>query len=76
MKQMGLKPMLQCKVTSQKMSYFGHVVREAGPAQAIMLGMGGGGQSRGRPRARSVDEITATAYMTLQQAVAASRDRV
>jgi len=42
----------------------------------MKLGMSGGGWSRGRPRARWVDEIMAIAAMTLQQAVGAYRDRV
>jgi len=57
------------------MSYFSHDVRGAGLEEAMMLGMGGGG-SRGRPSARWADEITATADMTFQEAVAAPRDRV
>jgi len=76
MKQLGLNHKLLCKVTGQKMSYLGHVVRGAGLEQAWMLGMGGGGRGRGRIRTRWLNEITVTADMTLQQAVAACRDQV
>jgi len=47
-KQLDVEPMLEYKIRSQRVSYFGHVARRQSLERTVMLGMGGGGRQRGR----------------------------
>jgi hypothetical protein len=66
---------LEDTVTKQKLSYFGHVIRNDGLEKTIMLGMGEGKRGRGRPRTRWLDEIREITGRSLQELNEAARDR-
>src|SRR5271163_4103463 len=55
--QIGESTRLEDKITRQTLSYFGHIMRSNGLEKSVMVGMGGGSRSRGRPRARWMDAI-------------------
>ena len=59
----------------QKLSYFGHVIRADGLEKSLMLGMGEGKRSRGRPRMRWIGEILERTGLGLREATHAARDR-
>ena len=73
--EIGVVSRLNEKVMEQKLKYFGHVVRAGGLESQVMLGMGGGARSRGRPRRRWIDEILEVTGMRLREVSSAAMDR-
>jgi len=73
--EINMDPTLLLKIKSLRLAYFGHVVRGQGLENSVMLGMGGGGRSRGRPRARWIDGVAEDAGMSISQMIEAARDR-
>lgn len=53
------------KVTKQKLSYFGHVMRANSMENEMMLGMVDGDRRRGRPRTRWLDSIKTDTRMDI-----------
>jgi hypothetical protein len=75
-KQIGTNEMLEDRVKRQKLSYFGHVVRSDTLEKNIMLGMGEGKRSRGRPKMRWMDEILEVTGLSLPKLLEATRNRL
>jgi len=67
--------MLEYKIRSQRVSYFGHAARRMSLEHTVMLGMGAGGRKRGRPRSRWIDGIAADTGMNVYQMVEAAKYR-
>ena len=61
-------------MAKQKLTFFGHVMRGAGLEMSVMMGMGGGSRSRGRPKTRWLDEIRDLTCMSLYELNCAIRD--
>jgi len=74
MAQIGKYPSLENARLRRKLAYFGHVVRGEGLEKAVMLGMGGGSKSRGRPIRRWLDEVVKSAGLSLQHLKEAEMD--
>ena len=55
------------KITKQKLTYFGHVMRANSLEKAIMLGMVSGKRRRGRPKTRWIDTIKNDTSRTLDE---------
>jgi len=66
-KQLDVEPMLEYKIRSLKVSYFGHVARRHSLEHTVMLRIGGGGSKRRRPRSRWMDEIATDTGMNVYQ---------
>ena len=75
LEEVGHDTMLELKVLRIKLSYFGHVVRGDGLEKAVMLGMGNGSRSRGRPRRRWLDELLEITGLRLQALIEAAGER-
>jgi hypothetical protein len=73
--EIGSGTTLLIQALKQKLSYFGHVVRADGLEKSLMLGMGEGKRSRGRPRARWIDEILERTELDLREATQAASNR-
>jgi hypothetical protein len=73
--EIGSDSTLEQKVLKLKLAYFGHVVRGEGLEKTVMLGMGNGSRSRGRPRRRWLDELTEATGLHLQRMKEVARDR-
>jgi len=73
--QLDVEPMLEYEIRSQKVTYFGHVVRRQSLEHMVMLGMKGGRRKRGRPRTRWINGIAAYTGMNVYQMVEAAEDR-
>jgi len=71
----GKYPTLENVRLRHKLAYFGHVVRGENLEEAVMLGMGGGSRSRGRPRRRWRDDVVDVTGLSLQHLKEAARDR-
>jgi len=67
-------PALENVGLGRKLAYFGHVVRDEGLEKAVMLGMGGGIRSRGRPRRRWLNEVVEVTGLSLQHLKEAARE--
>ena len=67
---------LENKMMNQKLSYFGHVMRSHGLEKDVMLGMGNGSRSRGRPRRRWMDEIREVTGLGLTELSTVAADRM
>src|SRR5271163_707024 len=55
--EIGTDMTLDRVILKQKLTFFGHIIRAQGLEAEVMLGMGNGARSRGRPRRRWIDEI-------------------
>src|SRR5271163_4212139 len=74
--QIGESTRLEDKITRQTLSYFGHIMRSNGLEKSVMVGMGGRSRSRGRPRARWMDDIVKLTVKCISELRDATRDRV
>jgi len=73
--QVQVKVSLEQMINKQKLSYFGHVMRGNGLEKTVMLGMGEGKRSRGRPRRRWIDEVIEATDLSLPELKEAVWDR-
>ena len=62
-------------ILKQKLTFFGHIIRAQGLEAEVMLGMGNGARSRGRPRRRWIDEIVDVTGIALSKLTRIARDR-
>src|SRR5256885_7987428 len=69
------KMSLDGKITKQRLSFFGHVMRADSLETSLMLGNVSGNRRRGRQRTRWLDTVKAFMNMTIAQLREAVRDR-
>ena len=67
---------LEGKITKQRLSYFGHVMRAQSLETAIMLGFVSGSRRRGRQRTRWLDTVKADTNMQIEELKEMTRDRL
>ena len=73
--EIGITSSLNNMATKQKLSFFGHVMRNDGLKKSVMMDIGEGKRGRGRPRTRWLDEIKECTDLSLQELKEATRDR-
>lgn len=66
---------LGCKITKQRLSFFGHIMRANSLETALMIGAVSGSRRRGRQRTRWLDTIRADTNLCMEQLKEAVRDR-
>ncbi|XP_067119057.1 uncharacterized protein [Centruroides vittatus] len=59
--------LLEGKITRQRLSYFGHVMRANALETSIMFGLVAGSRKRSRPRIRWLDNIKEDTGKTMEQ---------
>ena len=67
---------LEGKITRQKLTYFGHVMRANSLEKAMLMGMVSGKRKQGRPKTRWLDTVKADTDMNIKELKEAVMDRV
>ena len=75
LEQINPKMTLEAKITKQRLSYFGHIMRSKSLEKDIMLGMLSGKRRRGRQRTRWLDTIKNDTGMTMAELKNTTQDR-